>query len=101
VIRPLYKKGDKSDLANNRPILLLPTFSKIIEKIIYKRLYSHISKHNILVPEQFRFRENLFIEMATHILLKNILSCLEDKNYVGGLFCDLQKAFDCVITTYY
>jgi hypothetical protein len=34
--------------------------------------------------------------MATHILLKNILSCLEDKNYVGGLFCDLQNAFDCV-----
>jgi hypothetical protein len=34
--------------------------------------------------------------MATHIILKNILSCLEDKNYVGGLFCDLQKPFECV-----
>jgi hypothetical protein len=49
-----------------------------------------------LVPEQFGFRENSSTEMATHILLKNILSCLEDKNYVGGLLCDLQKAFDCV-----
>jgi hypothetical protein len=85
----LYKRGDKSDLANYRPISLLPTFSKIIEKIIYKRLYSHI-------PEQFGFRENSSTEMATHTLLKNVLSCLEDKNYVGGLFCDLQKAVDCV-----
>jgi hypothetical protein len=49
-----------------------------------------------LVSEQFGFRENSSTEMATHILLKNVLSCLEDKNYVGGLFCDLQKAFDCV-----
>jgi hypothetical protein len=63
---------------------------------MYKRLYSHIGKHNILVPEQFGFGENSSTEMATRILLKNLLSCLKDKNYVGGLFCDLQKASDCV-----
>jgi hypothetical protein len=34
--------------------------------------------------------------MATYTLLNNILSSLDKKNYVGGLFCDLQKAFDCV-----
>jgi hypothetical protein len=34
--------------------------------------------------------------MAIHTLLKNILSFLEDKNYVGGLFCDMQKPFHCV-----
>jgi hypothetical protein len=41
-----------------------------IKKIIYKRLYSHMSKHNILVPEQFEFRENSSTEIATHNLLK-------------------------------
>jgi len=34
--------------------------------------------------------------MATYTLLNNILSSLDRKNFVGGLFCDLQKAFDCV-----
>jgi exonuclease III len=95
-IKPLFKKGDKSKFNNYRPISLLPTFSKIIEKIIYKRLYAHVNKHNILAAEQFGFREKLSTEVATHILLNNILSAFDKKNYVGGLFCDLQKAFDCV-----
>jgi hypothetical protein len=75
-IKPLYKKGDKSDLANYRPISLLPTFSKIIKKSIYKRLYSHISKPNILVPEQFGFKENSSTEMAAHTLLKKCIILL-------------------------
>jgi hypothetical protein len=74
---------------------LLTTFSKIIEKIIYKRLYSHLN-NNILVNEQSGFREKLSTEMATYTLLNNILSSLDRKNHVCGLFCDLQKAFDCV-----
>jgi hypothetical protein len=92
-VKPLYKKGDKTELSNYRPISLLPTFSKIIEKTIYKRLYFHLNKNNILVTEQFGFREKLSTEMATYTLLNNILLLLDKKNYVGGLFCDLQKAF--------
>jgi exonuclease III len=95
-VRPLYKKGDKDEISNYRPISLLPTFSKIIEKIIYIRLYSHLSRNNILVKEQFGFRKQSSTEMATYNLLNNILTSLDKKNYVGGLFCDLQKAFDCV-----
>jgi len=49
-----------------------------------------------LVNEQFGFREKLSTEMATYTLLNNVLSSLDRKNFVGGLFCDLQKAFDCV-----
>jgi hypothetical protein len=40
--------------------------------------------------------KNLSTEMATYTHLNNILSSLDRKNFVGGLFCDLQKAFDCV-----
>jgi hypothetical protein len=49
-----------------------------------------------LVNEQFGFREKLSTEMATYTLINNILSTLDKKNFVGGFFCDLQKAFDCV-----
>jgi len=45
---------------------------------------------------KFGFREKLSTEMATYTLLNNALSTLDKKYYVGGLFCDLQKAFDCV-----
>ena len=79
-----------------RPISLLTLFSKIIEKIIYKRLYQHVLINNILVKEQFGFRENSSTDMATHDLLNTVLLSLDKKEYVGGLFCDLQKAFDCV-----
>jgi hypothetical protein len=49
-----------------------------------------------LVNEQFGVGEELSTEMATYTLLNNILSSLDKKNFVGELFCDLQKAFDCV-----
>jgi hypothetical protein len=48
-ITPIHKKGDETDMSNYRPISLLPTFSKIHEKVIYKQLLSHSNKYNILV----------------------------------------------------
>jgi hypothetical protein len=45
-VKPIYKKGDKSSTSNYRPILLLPAFSKIFEKILYKRLYQHLTTNN-------------------------------------------------------
>jgi len=95
-IKPIYKKGDKTQFENYRPISLLPIFSKIFEKVLYKRLYNHLITNNILVPEQFGFRCNTSTEAAIYTLISNILSSLNTKTLVGGLFCDLQKAFDCV-----
>ena len=97
-IKPIYKKGDKTKIANYRPISLLPAFSKIYEKVLYNRLYNHLLLNNILAKEQFGFRCNTSTEMAiyTRTLINDILSSLNTKTLVGGLFCDLQKAFDCV-----
>jgi len=92
----MYQKGDKTLIANYRPISLLPVFSKIFEKFIYKRLYYHLTSNDILVKELFGFSCNNSTETATHTLINNILSSLNDKILVGGLFCDLKKAFDCV-----
>jgi hypothetical protein len=97
-IKPIYsyKKGDKTLISNYRPISLLPVFLKIFEKIIYKRLYDHLTLNSILVKEQFGFRCNTCTEIAIYTLVNNVLSFLNDKKIVGGLFCDLKKAFDCV-----
>ena len=95
-IKPIYKKRDKTLITNYRPISLLPVFSKIFEKVLYKRLYYHLTLNNILVKEQFGFRCNSSTEIAIYALPNNILSSLSNRIIVGGLFCDLQKAFDCV-----
>ena len=92
----MFKKEDKTEFANYRPISLLTSFSKIIEKIIYKRLSRHLKENNILVKEQFGFREKSSTDMATYAPLNTVLLSLDKKLLVGGIFCDLQKAFDCV-----
>jgi len=57
-------------------------------------LYNNLNDSNILVGDQYGFREKLSTETAIYTLLNNVLSSLDRRNLVGGLFCDLQKAFD-------
>lgn len=96
MVFPLYKKGDKYKMGNYRPISLLTTFSKIFEKVIYKRIYNHINKLKILSPMQFGFQTQLTTSNATYSLTHNILKSLDVKEYVVSIFFDLAKAFDCV-----
>jgi hypothetical protein len=84
------------NLANYRPISLLTSFSKVFEKIIYKRLLLHININNILTNEQYGFRAKSSTEKASFQLIIEILNALNNKFMVGGIFCDLEKAFDCV-----
>ena len=95
-VKPLFKKGSKCDLTNYRPISLLSKFSKIIEKIIYHKLYKYLDTHNILAKEQFGFRKGLSTDTATYTLLNSALTSLQNNKLVGALCCDLEKAFDCV-----
>jgi hypothetical protein len=85
-----------TEFSSYRPISLLIIFSKVTEKIIYKRLYNYLLKHDILVKEQYGFREGLSTDMATYALLNSVLTSLDKKYLIRGIFCDLQKAFDCV-----
>jgi hypothetical protein len=88
-IKPLYKKGNVSDFSNYRPISLLPSFSKIIEKLIYNRLYHYLDQHKLFAKEQNGFRQNASTETAAFSFLNTIFSLLEKKKIVGGLFLDL------------
>jgi Notch-like protein len=51
VVKPLYKKGEKSFMNNYRPVSLLTTFSKVLEKVTYNRLNHYMDTNNISVPE--------------------------------------------------
>ena len=93
---PNFKAGDKLNMSNFRPISLLISFSKIFEKIIGMRIYAHVVLNQILANEQYGFRSNLSTDNASYTLIYGILSAMNNKHIVGGIFCDLSKAFDCV-----
>jgi hypothetical protein len=95
-IHPIFKEGDRTDKTNYRPISLLTSFSKIFEKVIYARLYQHFVKNNVLAPQQYGFRNRLSTELASYKLLEAVLTSLNNKSIVGGIFCDIRKVFDVV-----
>jgi hypothetical protein len=74
----------------------LTTFSKVFEKVICNRLYNYFEINGFLAQEQFGLRKQRTIEQAGFSLVNSILTALNNKQIAGGIFCDLQKAFDCV-----
>jgi hypothetical protein len=74
----------------------LTGFFKIFELLIFQRLKHRLVSNNILVSEQYGFRDNVSTESAIFKLTDSVLKAWNNEEYVMGLFCDLTKAFDCV-----
>jgi hypothetical protein len=95
-VRPIHKKREITEMDNYRPISLLMTCSKILERVMLNRLVQHLEVNNILSAAQFGFRKDLHIDDAVFFLLNNKITQLDKRSQAGGIFCDLTKAFDCV-----
>jgi hypothetical protein len=91
-VKPLFKKGDSTYFSNYRPISLLTSFCKIMEKIIYKRLYCYLTANSILVNEQFGFRDKLSTDTATYALLNKVLLSLEKRKLCVWPFLRLAES---------
>jgi hypothetical protein len=63
---------------------------------MFKRLVQHFESNNILTCAQFGFRKDVHIDDAVFSVLNNIITLLDQRKHVGGIFCDLTKAFDFV-----
>ena len=77
---PVFKKGDKENDENYRPIFILPVFSKVFQRIMYNRLYEYFL-NNITVILQYT---------------RDIAQNFDDGKFTLGVFIDLSKAFDTV-----
>lgn len=76
VVVPIFKGGDDQDPSNYRPISLLTTLSKIIEKIVKIRLVEYLRTKDIITPEQFGFQEEERTQDAISHFWKSFSSAL-------------------------
>ena len=55
-VQPIYKNEDQTLIKDDRPISLLPSISKVVERIIFNQLYFFLQKQNIIYKSQYGFR---------------------------------------------
>ena len=95
-IIPIYKLGENNLFSNYRPILVLPIFSKILERVVYNRLMNYIDINQMLFRNQYRFRKNHSTTLALINLYDKISAGFDANKHTVGIFLDLSKAFDTV-----
>jgi endonuclease/exonuclease/phosphatase (EEP) superfamily protein YafD len=96
-IIPILKPGkDPHNPASYRPISLLSSMSKILEKVILRRFNKHISENHLFLQEQFGFREKHSTSHQLFRVVKSVKNGLRNKKSTGMAFLDIEKAFDAV-----
>ena len=95
-VTPVYKSGNSSSLSNYRPISVLPCFSKMLERIMYTRLYNYLQETKILYSKRFRFQRGHSTDYAVIELIEQIYQNFEENKCTLSVFIDLEKAFDTV-----
>ena len=93
-VTPLYKSGPKNESTNYRPISLLITIQKVLEKLIHKRVYTFLDTNGQIYQSQYGFRMKHSCKHAMQELLGCILKGKERKQYTAAIFLDFSKAFD-------
>ena len=95
-IVPLYKGKEHYLETNYRPISLLTTMSKVLEKIVYKCVYAFLQETEQLYVNQFGFREAHSCEHAIGQVINGVVKGLENKMNMACVLLDLSKAFDTI-----
>ena len=93
---PLFKNKDRKLCTNYRPISLLLTISKILEKIVYSRTYDFLNNTHQIFDSQYGFQKKHSCEHAIQELIGNILEGYENDKSTIAVFLDLSKAFDTI-----
>jgi hypothetical protein len=91
---PIFKSGNHMECDNYRPISLLSSISKVLEKIVAEKLLSHLTENDLLYTHQYGFIPRRSAEHNLMHVLNFVSSALNDGNFCVGVFLDLKKAFD-------
>ena len=93
---PLHISKEKHIANNYRPISLMSNITKVIEKIIHKRIITFINKCDILAKNQYGFMKNKSIKDALTLISNVIYGKLDKSIPIAILFLDIEKTFDTV-----
>ena len=93
---PTYKKSEKTIISNYRPISILPTVSKAIEKIVYSQINQYLTANKMLHPHQFGFSTKNSTESAVLYYLNHLNDKINMNYYCLTIFLDYSKAFDSI-----
>ena len=93
-VTPIFKKKDSTSKENYRPISILPSISKIFERLMFQQITSYVS--DILSPYLCGFRKGYNAQHALLRLKNNLNMSLDRKENIGLVMMDLSKAFDCI-----
>ena len=93
---PLYKKGDVLDTGNYRPISLLSSLSKILERLIFIRTTKFLKAHDTFTKYQFGFRQKHSTIHALLSFVNKVAHSIDDHSHLIGIFLDFSKAFDTI-----
>ena len=95
-ITAIYKKGDKSQAVNYRPVSLTSICCKIMEHIVYRHIINHLEANNILADHQHGFRKHRSCETKLVNTIEDIARSVDKRQQVDMLVLDFSKAFDTV-----
>ena len=91
-ITPFFNKEDKNLAKNYRPVSVLPTLSKVFEKILQKRVINHVN--TFLSPYLCSYKKGFSTQYALLSLLKKWKKTIDNKGFAGGVLMDPSEAFD-------
>ena len=93
-ITPIFTKGLCNDPTNYRPISLTSIICKVLERIIYSHIISHLECHNVLNNAQFGFRQRRSTDLQLLQTVHDLALGLNEKGQTDCIFLDFSKAFD-------
>ena len=93
-VTPTYKKDDRTDKTNYRPISILPAISKVFEHSMYDHIFEYINKY--LSPYLCGFHKGYNTQLCLTVMLEHWKSALDKSKIAGDLLTDFSKAFDCL-----
>ena len=94
IVAPVFKKGDRGQPSNYKPMSLTSICCKIMEHIIHSNVLTHLENTNILSDEQHGFRKRRLCDTQLVLTIHDLVKALDCGDQIDGILLDFSKAFD-------
>ena len=93
---PIFKKKNRANITNYRPVSILSNLSKVFERCMYIQIYEYLNK--ILSKWQWSFRQGCSAHHSLVVMIEKWRQCLDNGGVSGALLRDIFKSFDFILS---